>query len=123
MIDEEDSSSMINLVTMALSQTDDIKKFFRMCFVIFVAKKKEVWFTKARDYMVDEKLSRDIGLLDSIKENAENKVLYYGDDKGSADPLRYRTEIEERVILIELELLEYLGELLAELYTEDGLEI
>jgi len=122
-LDDEKPKDVLTLINMAMSITDDPKRFLKFCYIIFSAQKKTSWCAEAEAHLKDKDLMKKVGFLGAVKENSENRLMYYGDDKGFNDPLKYREDDEHEIVNIEITFLRYLGIIISELQEDEGIVI
>lgn len=123
MIDEEQPKDILSMINMAMQSTDDHKRFFKFCYMIFTAQKKDSWVAEAESILRDSSFMKKVGFLSAIKENSELRTAYYGHDKGVFDPLIYREDDEREIVDVELRFLRYLGIIMKELQEDVSFEI
>lgn len=122
-LDDESPKDVLTLINMAMSITDDPKRFLKFCYIIFSAQGKDSWCAEAEQHLRDKDFMKKVGFLGAVKENSENRLMYYGNDKGFNDPLRYREDDELEVTDVEIRFLRYLGIIIKELQEDEGLVI
>lgn len=120
---EEETNILQNLITQTIQTKYDTQQFLKNCYLIYKTTNHEDWAEQTQKKLRDPRIHRIIGFLQSLKEDTETRTLYYAPDKGEQDPLRYRPELEQEIISLELDQLQKLSQILRELQEEQEIEI
>jgi hypothetical protein len=91
----EDNNTITNMIMNAISLSEQPKKFLQTCYVIYQATNHQAWAKEVQEFLNDTQNKRTLGYIESIKEDNETRMNYYGIDKGMKDPLLYQEETEQ----------------------------
>lgn len=121
MIEEEQKYDINSLITLTLQNKNDFYEFLEYAYLLFKTAEDEEKTERIKKILKDQELYRRINIIQSIKQEPENKINYYNKDYG--DELDYDEETEEKIIDIKIELLEYISQLIIMMNEEELIDI
>lgn len=121
MIEEEKIFDVASLISLTLQHKNNLLDFLDYAYILFSSQDDDVKKERIKAIIKDMTFHRVIKKLESIKDDVENKINYYGDDIG--DQLDFDEEVELMAVDIKLEVFEYIGELINTLNEEEEFDL
>lgn len=121
-MEEENNHYDTRSIILSALNEENNERFLEKCYFIYETTKRTADAKRIKN-ILSQPIIREIKLIESIKQENDNKIHYYEDDNQSMKKLRYRQETEEQIRTIRNKELATIAAILAELNEEEELTL